>query len=518
MRCFILFLLSFFLISCGSGEILLQTSASEAGAKVQKLSISGSRLVDETGSPVQLKGMSTHGLQWSGAYSNRYAMKKLRDEFGHNVYRAAMYTDEGGYLQNPGIKWKVIEAVDAGIELGMYVIIDWHILKDRNPLWNLGKSKEFFAEMSKRFGKTPNVIYEICNEPNGGDVRWNNAIKPYADQIIPVIRENAPEAIVIVGTPTWSQDIQEAVWNPIKAPNVMYAVHFYAASHGSWLRNRIDDARSKGLAVFITEWGSMDASGNGGINWGETDQWMRFLDARGISWTNWSLSASWQTHSILRPGSASEGWTERDLTDNGKLIKRYSLNKAAFAYEGDAIHIVGDSIFTTSGHRIKSVLEQRFAQAIFDHSRQGAWTRDIKDQYARNRGKKKILILDGGGNDVFGNSWNCKAFNSTCVSVIEQGRKNQQAIFDMAAEDKVDQIVYLGLHYPSDSAYRKAVDYAYPLLQKMCESSVVPCVLADPRKAFDGRRDLLEWDGVHPNWKGTEIMADLIFESSKKKN
>ena len=515
MKYLVLMLISMLCCFCGK-EQFSNLNSHNFSPSISKLSINGSKLIDENNNEIQLKGLSSHGLQWSGAYTNHYTLNKLKRDYNHNVYRLAMYTDEGGYLQNPNIKYKVFQGIDDAIDLGLYVIVDWHILKDRNPLWNVEKAKQFFDEVSKKYANVPNVIYEICNEPNGWDVKWNNSIKPYAEQVIPVIRKNDENAIIIVGTGTWSQDIHEVWGNPLRYNNIMYAVHFYASSHKDWLRNRIYETLKRNLPVFITEFGTMDASGNGGINYSETHKWMTFLDDNKISWTNWSMSATWQKHSFLKPNSSAHGWSDRDLSENGNLIKRYSLKNASLSFQDDSIHIIGDSIFTTINHRIKNLLEQKFNQPIFDHSSQGAWTKDILEQYKKNRGTKEILILDGGGNDVFGNSWNCKQLNDSCKNIISASLKNQSEIINLANQDNVKKIIYLGLHYPNDSAYRKVIDYAYPKIEDICKKSKNTCLLVDLRKPFENRKDLLEWDGIHPNWRGTDLISNLIFETAKK--
>lgn len=172
-------------------------------------------------------------MQWYGDFVNKDTLKWLRDDWGITVFRAAMYTADGGYIDNPSVKNKVKEAVEAAKELGIYVIIDWHILNDGNPNQNKEKAKEFFKEMSSLYGSTPNVIYEIANEPNG-DVNWKRDIKPYAEEVIPVIRKNDPDNIIIVGTGTWSQDVNDAADDQLKDANVMYALHFYAGTHGQF--------------------------------------------------------------------------------------------------------------------------------------------------------------------------------------------------------------------------------------------------------------------------------------------
>lgn len=286
-----------------------------------QLKLKGTQLVNQNGNAIQLKGISSHGLQWFGDYVNEDSLKWLRDDWGINVFRAAMYTGEGGYVDNPSVKNKVKEAVEAAKELGIYVIIDWHILSDGNPNQNKAKAKEFFKEMSNLYGNTPNVIYEIANEPNG-DVNWNRDIKPYAEEVLSVIRKNDPDNIVIVGTGTWSQDVNDAANNQLKDDNVMYALHFYAGTHGQFLRDKANDALSKGAPIFVTEWGTSDASGNGGVFLDQSREWLKFLDSKKISWVNWNLSDKQESSASLNPGaSKTGGWSQSDLSESGKFVR-----------------------------------------------------------------------------------------------------------------------------------------------------------------------------------------------------
>ena len=305
-----------------AGPLLGSQKVSQHG----RLRVEGSHLVDYYGTPIQLKGMSSHGLQWFGKFANKSSMKELRDNWGQSVFRAAMYTEEGGYIQNRNLKYKVYEIANAAIELDSYVIIDWHILRDGNPMWHLNEAREFFAEMSKYYAGYQNVIYEIANEPNGNDVHWINAIRPYAEEIARTIRGNDSQAIIIVGTGSWSQDVHEAAANPLREKNIMYALHFYAASHGQFLRDRLAQAMSQGIAIFVTEWGTMDASGRGGMDVGSTRAWMDLLDKNKVGWCNWSLSDSNDSHAVLRPGAnPNGGWGDRDLTPSGRLVRGYML-------------------------------------------------------------------------------------------------------------------------------------------------------------------------------------------------
>lgn len=291
-----------------------------------QLSVKGADLVDKNGDPVQLRGISTHGIQWFPAFANKSVFKHLRDEWNVNVIRLAMYTGAGeGYTDSTkaGIEKTVQDAVDACIELDLYVIIDWHVLQDQSPQVRKADSLRFFEYMSKKYADHPNVIYEICNEPNGY-ASWEGDVKPYAEEVIPVIRANDPDSIVIVGTPTWSQDIDKALASPLGFDNVMYALHYYAATHTDWLRDRLKSCYSNGLPVFVSEFGNCDASGNGQNNWDQAKKWFELMDSLNISYVNWSLADKAEAASLLKPGaSTTGGWSDNELTENGKFMKSW---------------------------------------------------------------------------------------------------------------------------------------------------------------------------------------------------
>lgn len=288
------------------------------------LSVNGTQLVDAYGAPYQLRGVSTHGLSWFPQYANKEAFRTMRDEWGVNVVRLAMYTAEyGGYCvgdQNNrnDLKQLVYDSVDAAAELGMYVIVDWHVLNDRDPNTYLDQAAAFFRETAERYAAYGNVIYEICNEPNGG-VSWQS-VKSYAEQIIPVIREYDADAVIIVGTPTWSQDVDQAAANPITGyQNIMYALHFYADTHRDSLRRKMVNAIGAGLPVFVSEFGICDASGNGAVNCSEADKWVGAMDENGVSYCIWNLSNKPETSALIRSDvTAVSGWSYEDLSDSGK--------------------------------------------------------------------------------------------------------------------------------------------------------------------------------------------------------
>ncbi|MCR4924944.1 MAG: glycoside hydrolase family 5 protein [Clostridiales bacterium] len=294
------------------------------------LRVNGANLVDQSGNKYQLYGMSTHGIAWFPQYINYETFKTLRDEWNTNCIRVAMYTAEyNGYCTGGNkeqLKSLVKNAVSYATDLGMYIIIDWHILNDQNPNTYKEEAKNFFREMSSLYKNNQNVLYEICNEPNSS-ADWNS-IKAYANEIIPIIRANSPNSVVIVGTPTWSQDIDKALASPLSFNNVMYSLHFYAATHTDWLRQRVENCLKAGLPVFISEFGICDASGNGANDINQANQWKTLIEKYNLSYINWNLANKQESSSALLPSTSSVAhWSDSQLSQSGKWAKACFLSE-----------------------------------------------------------------------------------------------------------------------------------------------------------------------------------------------
>jgi endoglucanase len=283
-----------------------------------QLRVVGNRIVDQHGQPVQLRGMSLFWSQWKPQYYNADAIKWLRDDWNCTVIRAAMAVEAGGYLTNPQAeKQKIRTVVQAAIDSGLYVIIDWH---DHNADKHTEQAKEFFAGVAQEYGNVPNVIYETWNEPLRRH-DWSTTIKPYHQAVIPAIRAHDPDNLIVCGTQTWSQDVDKAAADPLKFDNVAYTLHFYASTHKQWLRDKAQTAMDKGIAIMVTEWGTSEANGSGKRDQAETRVWLDFMDEHQLSWCNWSVTDKSETSAALMPGAAGRGgWAEQDLSPSGRLV------------------------------------------------------------------------------------------------------------------------------------------------------------------------------------------------------
>ncbi len=288
------------------------------------LHVTGTTLLDSHNQPMQLKGVSTHGIGVYPQYVNRKSLETLRS-YGANVIRLAMYTEvENGYLTGGDQRAQeqlIDQAVSDATDLGLYVIIDWHILQDGNPMTHAKEAVSYWDQMSRRYAAHQNVLYEICNEPNGAGVTWP-LVKEYADLIIPVIRANDPDAVIIVGTPTWSQDVDQVAGSPVaQGDNVMYTLHFYAATHKEELREKCVRAIAQGTPVFISEFSICDASGNGVLDYESAAKWKALIDQYHLSFVGWNLSNKAESSAIVKPDCQKlDGWTMEDLTDSGKWL------------------------------------------------------------------------------------------------------------------------------------------------------------------------------------------------------
>lgn len=313
--------------AAAEGDALLspaQPEEDEAAAVVApagRLFVSGGRLVNAEGQPVALRGVSTHGIGWFPEYVNADAFRTLRDDYGVNAIRIALYTEESGGYCTGGDRQQlsrlVAEGVACAAELGMYAIIDWHTLSDGDPNRHADEAEAFWREMAQTYAGQDNVLYEICNEPNGGTT-WAS-VRAYAQRIIPVIREYDGDAVILVGTPNWCQQLDGPVGSPVDDDNVMYTLHFYATTHGQALRDELERALDQGLPVFISECSICEASGNGRVDYASADAWMALIRRRGLSYVAWNLSNKDEAAALIRSDCEKRsGWTEAELSETGK--------------------------------------------------------------------------------------------------------------------------------------------------------------------------------------------------------
>lgn len=310
--------LAFLLLLQVAGGAQAQTAVKRHG----QLKVSGGKIVDQQGMPPQLRGISLSWSIWGGRkYYNKAVVNWLADDFKINLLRVSMAVEpDQGYLQDPeGQVALVTHVVDAAIKKGLYVLIDWH---DHHAHLHPEQATAFFAKMAKRYKGHPNVIYEVFNEPERID--WA-LIKNYAMGVIKEIRKYDSKNLIVVGSPSWDQDVDVAAKDPIQGmSNIVYSFHFYASDpgHQERLMEKADQAIKAGLPLFVTEWGVGESDGNGKFDLEKTNKWLSWMERNQLSWANWNITDKEETTALLKPGAAVAGnWTEAELTPAGSYIR-----------------------------------------------------------------------------------------------------------------------------------------------------------------------------------------------------
>jgi len=287
-----------------------------------QLQVKGSQLCDQQGQPIVLRGVSLgwHNL-WPRFY-NKKVVKWLKDDWHPTVIRAAIGASnvDDHFGENPQFAYDCLyPAVDGAIKQGLYVIIDWH-----SHTLQKEAAVEFFGQVAKKYGKYPHVIYELFNEPVNDS--WDD-LKDYATAVISEIRKYDPDNIILMGCPHWDQDIHLVAESPLQGfTNVMYTVHFYAATHHQSLRDRMTAAVKKGVPVFVSECAGMEASGDGPINKEEWKAWVDCMEQLKISYACWSVSDKNESCSMLLPRAKATGeWTDDLIKPWGKMVRETLL-------------------------------------------------------------------------------------------------------------------------------------------------------------------------------------------------
>lgn len=284
-----------------------------------QLQVKGNQLCSQTGDPIVLRGVSYgwHNL-WPRFY-NKQSVKWLKKDWKCTVLRAAMGTViEDNHIENPEFALKCMnKVIKAAIKNDLYIIIDWHTYYPQKK-----EAKAFFSMMAQKYGKYPHIIYEIYNEPM--EDSWES-VKEYATDIISEIRKYDPDNIILVGSPHWDQDLHLVAESPLEGfNNIMYTLHFYAATHKQELRDRAEAAWEKGIPIFVSECAGMECTGDGPLDIPEWIRWVEWLESKKISWVNWSISDKNETCSMILPrANKNGGWDESLIKPAGRQSRKF---------------------------------------------------------------------------------------------------------------------------------------------------------------------------------------------------
>lgn len=294
------------------------------------LQVVGNKILNSNGQQVILKGVSIADPEhlntkpWERpGVTARSVASLATDKYNAKVVRLPILPGDPAYPQegffsatNGGEKYfknHVEPVVKELTAKGIYVIIDLHYISNYDGLYD--KVAAFWKFMAPKFATNPYVLYEIFNEPIYPDnwATWKNTI---AQPITDLIRQLAPNNLILVGGPYWSSHISGAAGNPVKGNNVVYVAHIYSNQSVDTWEMRYGAVADK-YPLFISEWG-FEAGGTegGNITYGTNiEAWMR---SRGLSWTAWCFDINWGPRMFnsdwsLRTGPGGMGEFVRDL-------------------------------------------------------------------------------------------------------------------------------------------------------------------------------------------------------------
>jgi endoglucanase len=294
-----------------------------AGSPVARhgpLHVAGGRVVDRHGQPVTLRGMSLLWSQWAPQYYAADTVSWLAQDWKVTAVRAAIAAEgaDSALLHMDREIAKAGTVIDAAVAQGIYVIVDWHAHRQHPE-----EAERFLTNLARRYGHLPNVIWEPFNEPLRDNVDWSRDVKPFHQRMVAAIRNADPDNLIVLGSPSWSQDVDLAARDPVAGENLVYTLHYYAATHKADLRAKADAALAAGLALMITEYGVVEATGNGPVDIQSSQEWWDWAEANGVSYLAWSIGDRNETSAALQPGAPAWGWGDGQLTPAGRLMRSH---------------------------------------------------------------------------------------------------------------------------------------------------------------------------------------------------
>ena len=340
----------------------------------------GNKIIgSKTNNPMQVKGMSFFWSNWSTHMYSSTNVDRMVDEFKCEMIRCPFGVDDNGNPYSPSDEAKYREVIEEAIERDIYVIIDWHSHGAHN---NVNAAKDFLD--SSCFGKYDNVIFEVFNEPT--NIAWTT-VKYYAEQVIQ--DRKTYSAILYSSEPRRGHmNIDIAADNPINDKNVAYVIHFYAGTHSQYLRDKANYGLNKNITVFVSEWGSVNADGNGAINYNSTQEWLDWMDQNKLSWCNWAINDKDETSSIF--------YSNGSLREAGVYLKSILNDSAKYAEWRDPSHGEESSSMDDSSNNVitQEVIISEGGSASL------TWGTDYQIDFSLNGYESAKIVIDANASNL----------------------------------------------------------------------------------------------------------------------
>jgi len=293
----------------------------------------GNVLKDPAGNTVVLRGIDFVDIGavelWYGGLNNLIErVTNQNDPQGNSpgwypkVIRFALYLPDAEDFTDSPFQWTpgddtfyntlLRPAVDLCKAKDVYVIIDCHYVAntyDHVPMVNA-----FWTYMAPRFANDSHVLFELFQEPiNDGATdndRWLS-VRTDMQNWYNIVRSYAPNNLILVSGPSYSQIIGPAADYPMTGNNIVMVSHIYpghwktSPAGNNWYTASIDKCLTR-YPVFMSEWGFGSSERSRFLKGTITDYGQplqNFRESRKISSSAWVASYDW------RPTMFETDWT-----------------------------------------------------------------------------------------------------------------------------------------------------------------------------------------------------------------
>ena len=323
-------------------------------------------------------------------YLNSESIKSLKS-WGVNVIRFGLEIEQ---VQNTETLQDFLDTVDLLIENDIYVLIVLWNNESINE--NISIAEEYFEIIAEKYADSPNILYEIANEPDS-TTEWIE-IRDYSNTIIPIIRNHSNDSIIIIPNPRWDNRPDLVNLSELcETSNIMTSYHMYVGN-GLTKENMdyLQEAINNKIPVFVTEWGTTLNTGNDGFYEDYSNAFVKIMDNLKLSWCNFHISDF-----NFREG---EGRGEAEYSG---IVKHSQWNNS-----------LSDDILTASGKYIKSILQGK-CNSYNNNSYSIMMTRDDNEAFWQEEYRNKIVKIEFKNENTIPEdsiiSWDISLFNKDRV-------------------------------------------------------------------------------------------------------
>ena len=285
----------------------------------------------------------------------------------------------------------MLDTVDLLIENDIYVLIVLWNNESINE--NINIAKEYFEIIAEKYADSPNILYEIANEP-ASTTEWNE-IRDYSNTIIPIIRNYSKDNIIIIPNPSWDHRPDLVILDEIyETNNIMTSYHMYVGNQLTEENvNYLQEAVNKDIPVFVTEWGTTLGNGNYGFYEDYSNAFVKIMNDNNLSWCNFLITDRNYDYNAQEEYA---GIVKHDQWDNS----------------------LSDNILTASGKYIKSILQGN-CNSYNNNSYSIMMTRDDNEAFWQEEYRNKIVKIEFKNENTIPEdaimSWDISLFNKDRV-------------------------------------------------------------------------------------------------------